>query len=155
ERGARPVRGLVAADGRVALLRRLRALEDRGLVTVDWTLLAAAAGPRYERWVRATDEGLMSARAIAAGGTAPGRPPGARQGAGLGELRGDAPDPAGPGLAAAPLGERHGTAALASLARRGLVALDVRERPRRPLAGRPPGLRGGRPVGSDLSPAQA
>src|SRR5262249_57801270 len=39
ERGARPVRGLVTAEGRVALLRRLRGLEERGLVTIDWTLL--------------------------------------------------------------------------------------------------------------------
>src|SRR6478672_10983685 len=133
ERGGRPARNLVSADGRVALLRRLRALADRALVTIDWTLVAAAVGPRYERWVRLTDDGRAAARSIAAGGTVPGRPLGSRQVAALAELLRDSPDPTHPGLAGAALGERHGTAALASLARRGLVAIDVRERPRRPL----------------------
>src|SRR5262245_28648580 len=155
ERGARPVRGLVTAEGRVALLRRLRGLEERGLVTIDWTLLAAAAGPRYERWVRLTSEGRAAAEGARSGEAIAGRPLGARQTSVLEELLREAPDPAGPGALAAPLGERHGTGALASLARRGLIAVDVRERPRRPLAGRPPGLRGGRPPGAKLSGAQS
>jgi hypothetical protein len=60
-----------------------------------------------------------------------------------------------PGLPGAPLGEQHGTGVIAGLARRGLVEIEVRERPRRPLAGRPVGLRGGRPTGADLTPPQA
>jgi hypothetical protein len=50
----KPVRSLEAAEGRPALLRRLRALEAHGLVDLDWTLLAAGAGPRWVRFVRAT-----------------------------------------------------------------------------------------------------
>jgi primosomal protein N' (replication factor Y) len=65
-----------------------------------------------------------------------------------------ATEPTSGGLPAAPLGEEHGTATLASLARRGLLDIDVRERPRRPLATRPPGLRGGRPPGAELNPSQ-
>src|SRR5262249_39215653 len=34
-RGQRPVRDLVSAEGRAGLLRRLRTLADRGLVTLD------------------------------------------------------------------------------------------------------------------------
>ena len=37
----------------------------------------------------------------------------------------------------------------------GLLRAEVRERPRRPLAGRPAGLRGARPAGSGLTEAQA
>jgi primosomal protein N' (replication factor Y) len=50
---------------------------------------------------------------------------------------------------------RHGTSAVAGLVRRGLVVTETRERPRRPLAARRPGLRGGRPPTADLSPEQA
>ncbi|MBA2300859.1 MAG: hypothetical protein H0W22_08835, partial [Chloroflexi bacterium] len=39
--GARPARDLAAPDGRAGLLRRLRDLASRGLVTLDWTLLGA------------------------------------------------------------------------------------------------------------------
>ncbi len=154
-RGQRPVRDLVSAEGRAGLIRRLRTLADRDLVTLDWTLLAVGAGPRYERWVRLTPAGVAAAEAAEAGRAVDGRPLGPRQLAVLAELRGDAPDPAGPGLAGAPLGDRHGTGALASLARRGLIDIDIRERPRRPLATRPVGLRGGRPPDSVLTDAQA
>jgi primosomal protein N' (replication factor Y) (superfamily II helicase) len=159
--GPRAVRNLVSAEGRAGLLRRLRSLADVDLVTLDWTLLAAGAGPRYERWVRLTAEGRAAADAIANDTGPPGRPLGARQRALLEELRREtsAADGAGQiasgvGVPGAPLGERHGTGAIASLARRGLLAVDVRERPRRPLAARPPGLRGARPTGAALTPAQ-
>ena len=62
---------------------------------------------------------------------------------------------AGLGLAGADLAARHGASALAGLVRRGLVTSEIRERPRRPLASRPAGRRGGRPPASDLTPAQA
>ncbi|HEX2755096.1 MAG TPA: primosomal protein N' [Candidatus Limnocylindrales bacterium] len=151
EHGPRPIRNLVAAEGRPALVRRLRAMADGGLVTLDWTLLAAGAGPRYERWIRLTAAGRETARALAGDVRPAGRPLGPRQAAAMAEL---AEGPAD-GLPGAPLGDHHGTGALASLARRGLVEVDVRERPRRPLAQRPVGLRGGRPADADLTPPQA
>jgi len=157
ERGPRPIRDLVAAEGRPALVRRLRSLAEAGLATLDWTLLAAGAGPRYERWVRLTADGREIAAAIAAGGRPAGRALGPRQASALAELLDAAGSdgPEAPGLAAAPLGDRHGTGAIAGLARRGLVEVDVRERPRRPLADRPVGLRGGRPDGAPLTASQA
>jgi primosomal protein N' (replication factor Y) len=178
ERGPRPIRDLVAAEGRPALVRRLRALEVDGLVTLDWTLLAAGAGPRYERWIRLTTTGREMALALAAGERPAGRALGPRQAAALAELLAASAaglDAAGvaaraaasaagldagataddPGLPGAPLGDHHGTGAIAGLARRGLVEVEVRERPRRPLAERPVGLRGSRPTGADLTPPQA
>ena len=173
ERGPRPIRDLVAAEGRPALVRRLRGLEGAGLVTLDWTLLATGAGPRYERWIRLTTAGREVAAAIRAGNRPPGRALGPRQAAALAELleAGPAAPPAAPavigdpgpaapgsddpGLPGAPLGDHHGTGAIAGLARRGLVEVEVRERPRRPLAQRPVGLRGSRPAGAALTAPQA
>ena len=148
--GARPARDLAAPDGRAGLLRRLRALADRGSIALDWTLLGASAGPRYERWLRATPAGRDVAAVLAAGRRPPGRPLGPRQVAALHELAGLTDGASGPEVAG-----RHGTAAIAGLVRRGLVETETRERPRRPLAARPPGLRGGRPPTADLSPEQA
>jgi primosomal protein N' (replication factor Y) len=154
ERGPRPIRQLVAADGRATLVRRLRALEGGGLVMLDWTLLGAAAGPRFERRVRLTADGRSAADALHGGARVAGRPLGLRQIALLAELSSMAEPGAREGLSGADLAERHGTGTVASLARRGLVEVEVRERPRRPLAGRPVGLRGGRPLGAELTSAQ-
>src|SRR4029077_13937325 len=66
-RGATPVRDLAGPDGRAGLLRRLRRLADQGFVTLDWTLLGASAGPRYERWVWPTDDGRAAAVMLRAG----------------------------------------------------------------------------------------
>jgi primosomal protein N' (replication factor Y) len=138
DRGPRAVRLIDAPEGRPALLRRLRALEARGLVDLDWTLLTAGAGPRYVRQVRlaaaATDVPRLGPRQLAA----------------LDELRiaGET------GVPAPELSGRHGSATVASLARRGLVTIEAREVPRRPLADRRPGRRGARPAGVDLSPEQ-
>ena len=144
--GSRPARDLAAPDGRAGLLRRLRALEAAGLVTLDWTLAAAGAGPRYERWVVPTEAG----RAVAAGTAATGRPLGHRQVAALAELAAAPPE----GLPGSVLAGVHGNGAIAGLVRRGFARSDVRERPRRPLASRPPGLRGSRPAGAPLSDEQ-
>jgi primosomal protein N' (replication factor Y) len=149
--GPRAVRDLAAPEGRAGLVRRLRALEAAGLLDLDWTLLRASGGPRYERWIEATADGRVAAATLTAGERPAGRPLGPRQAAALAEL---AAAPAG-GVAGPELAGRHGTAALAGLARRGLVRIDVRERPRRPLAGRPPGLRGARPAGTVLTGPQA
>ena len=151
--GARPVRELAAPEGRAGLLRRLRALEAAVAITLDWTLLGAAAGPRYERRVHLTDDGRAVAATLAAAGRPDGRPLGSRQVALLLELA-TGPDDAD-GHPAADLGTRHGSATIATLARRGMLATSVRERPRVPLAARPAGRRGGRPAASALTEPQA
>jgi primosomal protein N' (replication factor Y) len=146
--GPRPLRALPAAESRPATLRRLRALERSGRVHLEWSLGAAGALPRYERWATATRAGVS----VAAGARPPdGRGLGPRQRAILVELvaAGDA------GMAAAELAARHGSGSLASVARRGLLELATRERPRDPLAARAAGRRGSRPPGSALSEAQA
>ncbi|MEX1170511.1 MAG: primosomal protein N' [Chloroflexota bacterium] len=149
--GPRAVRELAGPDGRAGLLRRLRGLAGDGTISLEWVLAGAGAGPRYERWIRLLPPGRTIAEALARGEKPSGRALGPRQAAVLAEL---AASPSGeaPG---AEMGNRHGTAALAGLVRRGLVAAEVRERPRRPLAARPAGRRGGRPRSSELLPAQA
>ncbi len=151
EAGPRAVRDLGAPEGRAGLLRRLRTLAAEGHVDLEWTLLAASAGPRYERWVVLADEGAAAAAAIAADERPAGRPLGPRQRDALADLAAAGPD----GLLAAALGDRHGSGVVAGLTRRDLVSVDVRERPRRPLGKRAPGRRGGRPAGSALTDAQA
>ena len=152
----RPVRDLSTPEGRAALLRRLRTLADAGLVDLTWTLLAAAIGPRYERRLWPTPNGEAAAAMLAAGNRLPGRPLGPRQVAALEEMTArPAPGDAADGTPAAPLAERHGASAIAGLVRRGLLRAEVRERPRRPLAGRPAGIRGARPADSGLTDAQA
>ncbi len=158
----RPVRDLSTPEGKAALLRRLRAMADAGLVDLVWTLVSAATGPRYERRLWLTRDGRAAAAAVAAGERTTGRPLGPRQRAALTELA-ETPDAvdaratdgdAGAGVPAAALSERHGSSSLAGLVRRGLVRAEVRERPRRPLAGRPAGVRRARPAGSELTSAQ-
>ncbi len=149
---ARAVRDLAAGDGRATLLRRLRALADRGFVELTWTLLGAAVGPRYERRLWPTDAGRDAARRLAAGDRLAGRPLGPRQADALAEL---ASNTDVDGVAAAAIAERHGSSALAGLVRRGLVRAEVRERPRVPLAARPAAVRGARPAGSSPTAAQA
>ena len=117
-------------------------------MTVDWTLTAAGAGPRFERWILPTDAGQAAA---ADPSTVVGRPLGPRQRDALAEL---ATAPA-TGLASPELSGRHGGGAIAGLVRRGLAATEIRERPRRPLSARPAGRRGARPVDSTLSDEQA
>ena len=68
----RPARDLASPDGRPALLRRLRALADEGLVDLSWTLLGAAVGPRFERWLWLTGAGREAAATIAAWTSMPG-----------------------------------------------------------------------------------
>jgi primosomal protein N' (replication factor Y) (superfamily II helicase) len=149
--GPRPVRELAGPDGRAGLLRRLRGLAEDGSVSLEWVLTGAGAGPRYERWIRLMPEGRTIATQLAAGERPTGRPLGPRQAEALAELASGEEDE----VRAAELGGRHGTAAVAGLVRRGLVEAEVRERPRRPLAARPVGRRGGRPSSSELLPAQA
>ncbi len=154
DRGPRAVRDLLAPEGRAGLIRRLRSLESDGQVALDWTLTVAGAGPRFERWLRLTPDGRSASTMLAGGERLPGRALGPRQVAALLELAA-VPDAESAGVAGAGPSERHGHGAIAGLVRRGLVAVDVRERPRLPLASRPVGLRGGRPAGAPLTEAQA
>jgi primosomal protein N' (replication factor Y) len=147
----RAVRDLASGEGRAGLIRRLRALAGHGLVTVDWTLSKAGGGPRYERWLTLLPEGRSALDAIRHGPRLPGRPLGPRQVELLEEIgqRGESGISTG-SLAGAPM-----TSAIAGLVRRRLIATEVRERPRQPLAARPAGRRGARPADSVLSDAQA
>ena len=144
----RPVRDLRSAEGRAGALRRLRAMEERGLVHLDWTLTATGGAPRYVRWLVATDEGREAATR---GSVIHGRRLGERAMAALVEIAASGQS----GLDGPTLTGRHGTSSVASLVRRGLAEAQTREAPRRPLAGRPPARRGGRPPGTDLTPDQA
>src|SRR5437773_611774 len=103
--GPRQVRQLDAPEGRPALLRRLRALEAAGRLDLDWTLLAAGAGPRWVRFVR-----LVRASEAAADGSTRQRL-GPRQQALLAELEAGPAD----GVSAPELAARHGSSAIAGL----------------------------------------
>lgn len=139
--GPRPVRDLAAAEGRAAVLRRLRALERDGRVHLDWILATTGAAPRTARFVRLAERDRVDGARL-----------GPRQRALLDELRGATPADWRP---ASDLAARHGSSTVASLLRRGLLVAERRDMPRRPLGSRPPGLRGGRPPGADLGPEQA
>ena len=149
--GPRPVRALVADEGRPALVRRLRAMASQGWIDLEWTLRTAASEPRFEPVVALTPAGVEAVTKLAAGPWTGGRRLGARQ-AELLEALAD-----GATRAAVDLARRSGpgtSAVLAGLARRGFVAMERRPRPRRPLAERAVGERGGRPAGTDLTAAQ-
>ena len=130
----------------------------RGAIALDWTLLAASAGPRYERWITLHAEGRAAA-ALAAGGrpraggrwAAPGR---AARRAGRHDARPRTGRPS-----------RRARRRARGAAR---VVGDRRARPARPRRrrrsasdrggrspARPAGRRGGRPPAADLTPAQA
>ena len=164
--GPRAVADLESGEGRAATLRRLRSLAARGLVRLEWTLTAAAGGPRYERWLRLTEEGSAiaagpaegAAVGPAEGAAAPGKAAssshvaaprlGPRQRALLADLA------AAGEMSGAVAADRHGAATATSLQRRGLVSAELRDRPRRPLARRSPGRRGTRPAGAVLTQPQ-
>jgi primosomal protein N' (replication factor Y) len=152
--GPRAVRDLEGADGRAAALRRLRSMASRGLVSLEWTLTAASAGPRYERWLTLTDRGREVAASLASDGSVRDARLGPRQRALLAEMRNEEAA-GGVGLAGAEAAGRHGSGTATGLARRGLVSSELRERPRRPLERRRAGRRGSRPEGSALTGPQA
>jgi primosomal protein N' (replication factor Y) len=164
--GTEPLRAAISAGGelgvavddlpraasRPTLLRTLRQLEREGAVRLEWRVRAPGARPRQERWAVITDAGREVARVLAAGDRVDGPTLGPRQRALLAELANDPADGAG---AAARLGERHGGGTVTSLARRGLLSLEVRVVERRPLAGRTAPSRGSRPAGAPLDAGQA
>ena len=141
-------------DGRAGLLRRLRALASDGLIEprMDAARRRRRAALRTLDAPRPPTAGSALATLAPASGQRAGAL-GPRQRDALARARG-ARRPTScrrrswPAATAAP--------ALAGLVRRGLVEADVRERPRRPLAARPAGRRGGRPAGERrCCPAQA
>jgi len=67
--GPRSVRDLGGGEGRAATLRQLRAMAGRGLIKLEWTLTAASAGPRFERWLMLSQEGRRVAALLS--GAAP------------------------------------------------------------------------------------
>jgi primosomal protein N' (replication factor Y) len=150
--GPRAARDLEAGEERAGSLRKLRAMAARGLIKLEWTLSAASSGPRFERWLTLTSAGRLAAASTASGAAAATRL-GPRQRALLAELAA-AESGGASGLAAADAAQRHGPGTASALVRRALVAAEIRERPRRPLARRRPGRRGTRPAGSTLTPAQ-
>jgi primosomal protein N' (replication factor Y) (superfamily II helicase) len=161
--GPRPVRDLEVGEGRTTTLRLLRSMADRGLIELQWRLTGAAAGPRYERWIGLTDEGRAAAGSDATAGSGGGSGGGPTGGAAARALRFGPKQralladlaAAGEGfMAAADAARRHGQGTVASLVRRGLAVVEVRERPRRPLARRRAGRRGTRPEGSALTGPQ-
>ena len=96
--GPRAARDFAAPEGRAGLLRRLRSLSARGAIELDWTLTAAAAGPRYERWAVATGVGPAAEQRWPGGGRPSKRPsarPAPARAAGRAD-RGSGRDP-GPG----------------------------------------------------------
>lgn len=140
--GPRAVRRLSTPEGRAGLMRRLRALRAARRIDLDWTLLGAGAGPRYRRLVRAVGAAHRP--------STPQRRLGPRQAAALAALE----DAGRSGIPAPDLAASHGASVLGSLFGRGLVEVEVVEAPRRPLADRPPGRRGARPIASALSAEQ-
>ena len=179
ELAPRAVRSFESREGRAQLLRRLHALAAAGHVRLDWTLSAAGARPRFERWVVLTPAGREAAALLRHGGRPAGRALGPRQvalldelsapdradaggvrsgsGAGNGRDVGDAwtgTEDGGAGVPAPELAARHGASATSSLVRRGLVVVVVRERPRLPRVRRKPGGRRARPAGAPLTAAQ-
>jgi primosomal protein N' (replication factor Y) len=157
--GPRAVRDLDGGEGRPALLRRLRGMAAQGLIRLEWTLTAATAGPRFERWLTLTEEGREAAGGSAGGSGASGSqaspgPGGRRLGPRQRDLLADLAEAGEGGLSGVVAGGRHGAGAVTSLIRRGLVVAEMRERSRRPLEKRRAGRRGTRPEGAALTEPQ-
>jgi primosomal protein N' (replication factor Y) len=152
------VDALPGAESRAARSRRARALADAGHLALEWRLVPPGAGPRLERRVSLTGAGREAAALLAAGDRPPGRPLGRRQADLLRDLALSSPsdDP----VPAPRLAERHGAAAITSLARRGWLQLSTSVRVRRPpdglgAAARGGSMRGTAPPDASLTAAQS
>lgn len=135
------------APGMLERLERVTHAGPAGPIS-EWHLRPAQARQRVERFV-ALQAGADEGAELPAAGDAGGRL-GLRQQAMLAELRA-----AGEPVAAAELSRRHGSGAVRSLLRRGLVGLELRPVARRPLADRAFPQRGAMPSGAALTPGQA
>ena len=150
--GPAPVRDLAGPDGRAGLLRRLRGLSQDGVVSLEWVLTGAGAGPRYERWIRLLSEGRTGRDAAGdrraarrpTARTPPGRRArGARREPNRGAARG------GPRRSPRDRPRSPGSFVAGSSRPRSASVRAGRLRPGRS------GRRGGRPPSSELLPAQA
>ncbi|CAN5777196.1 primosomal protein N' [soil metagenome] len=136
--------------GRAALLRRLQADAEGGLLELEWRVRPSRETESLERRVSLSAAGRAAAQQLAEGGQPAGPRLGPRQRDLLAELAG-----AGAPLASARLAERHGGSALPGLLRRGLLELKTVRLERRPLAGRAAPTRGALPADAALSSEQA
>src|SRR3954454_8881472 len=116
-----------------------------GVSQTEWAVRAPQAREKFERRVSLTDEG----RGVAAGASGHGARLGPRQRALLEELALETEAVSAPELAT-----RHGTSAIPTLSKRGLIAIDIARVERRPLVGRDAPARGTRPSEVDLTAAQ-
>ncbi|MGZ3642050.1 MAG: replication restart helicase PriA [Candidatus Limnocylindrales bacterium] len=140
---------------RPALLRALHVEAQAGRLGLAWVLRGPEVRPRVERRARITPAGraaLGRTPSSPAGHAADAPRLGVRQRAVLEALAAEEPDAS---VAAAGLADRHGGGALTSLARRGLLTLEVAVHERRPLPGRAERAIRTRPLGSELTSAQA
>ncbi len=131
------------APGMLERVERVIRPADDGSVAVEWSVRPPEAREKLERRVR------LGAAGQAALGT-DGPRLGPRQRALLQELHETAD-----AVSSARLAERHGSSALASVAKRGLVELETARVERRPREGRPDPVRGTIPGEAKLSAPQA
>jgi primosomal protein N' (replication factor Y) (superfamily II helicase) len=132
------------APGTLERVERVISRADDGGVLAEWSVSPARTREKVERRVRLTESGEAAARSD--GGVARLGP---RQVGVLAELL-----QAGDAVSAPRLAERHGTSAIPSLLKRGLVELETARVERLPLAGRPAAQRGTRPIDAELTPDQ-
>jgi primosomal protein N' (replication factor Y) (superfamily II helicase) len=116
-----------------------------GRAETEWAVQAPQARERFERRVRLTEQG----RAVASGATEGARL-GPRQRSLLAELALQTEAVSAPELAT-----RHGTSAIPTLSKRGLIEIETARVERRPLEGRDAPARGTRPSEVDLTAAQS
>ena len=151
------------APGMLERVERVVRAADDGSVATEWHVRAPEAREKLERRARLTGAGEAAAGEAAAGeaaadGASPGGPAagaasirlGPRQRSLLAELR-----DSGEAVSAARLADRHGSSAIPSLVKRGLVALETVRIERRPREGRPEPARGTLPAQAELSAEQA
>ncbi len=136
------VRAMVAPGMLERVERVVREVD--GQPVVEWSVRPPQAREKVERRVRLSEAG----RRVAVGEEQAARL-GERQLAVLADLL------EAEGSVAAPrLAERHGTSAIPSLGKRGLIQIETVRVERRPLEGRAEPVRGTRPVDAELTPAQ-
>ncbi len=136
------IRALLAPGMLERVERVVRPAED-GSVATEWHVRAPEAREKLERRVRLTAAGEVAVDATELR-------LGVRQKALLAELR-----ETGEAVSAARLADRHGSGAVPSLVKRGLVELETVRIERRPREGRPDPVRGTLPAKADLSAEQS
>jgi len=131
------------APGMLERVERVVRAADDGSVATEWHVHAPEARQKLERRARLTAAGEAAIGAMDAR-------LGPRQRALLVELH-----EGGESVSAARLADRHGSGAVPSLVKRGLVELETVRIERRPREGRPEPVRGTLPAEADLSAEQS